>query len=56
MSSRLSCNITGANGTMTFGLLARKIFSLDAGIEWIALEEAGGEPRWAWRDADENKR
>jgi hypothetical protein len=37
---------------MAFGLLAQKIFSLDAAIEWVALEEAGREPRWAWRDPE----
>ncbi len=34
----------------TFGMLAQQVLSLDSGIEWVALEEAGREPRWAWRD------
>ena len=38
------------NGKMTFGELAEEILSLDAAIEWVALEEPGRESRWAWRD------
>ena len=36
---------------ITFGSLAQHVLSLDSSIEWVALEEAGREPRWAWRDA-----
>jgi hypothetical protein len=25
---------------------------LDSAIEWVALEEAGHGPRWAWRDSE----
>jgi len=42
----------GANGGMLFSMLARQIFALDAAIEWVALEEIGREPRWAWRDLE----
>jgi hypothetical protein len=52
MSSGASDNITAASGKRTFGLLAQEVFSLDAAIEWVALEEAGREPRWAWRDSE----
>jgi hypothetical protein len=38
------------NGKITFGALAQQVLSLDAAIEWVALEEAGREPHWAWRD------
>lgn len=41
-----------ANGRTPFGMLARQILSLDAAIEWVALEEVGCEPRWAWRDPE----
>jgi len=37
---------------MTFGELAQHVLSLDPAIEWMALEEAGREARWAWRDPD----
>jgi len=40
---------------MTFGTLAQHVLSLDSSIEWVALEEAGREPRWAWRDAKSGK-
>jgi len=36
---------------MTFGMLAQQVLALDAAIEWVALEEAGREPRWAWRNS-----
>ena len=39
----------GVTGRVPFGALAQEVFLLDAGIEWIALEEACCEPRWAWR-------
>ena len=35
---------------LTFGTLAQQILSLDAAVEWVALEQAGREPRWAWRN------
>jgi len=35
---------------MTFGWLAQQVLSLDPGIEWVALEEAGRGPRWAWNE------
>jgi hypothetical protein len=37
---------------LTFGRLAELVLSLDAAIEWVALEQAGHEPRWAWRDPE----
>jgi hypothetical protein len=49
----------GANNTFrvglgkgAFGLLMREIFALDSAVHWIALEQAGREPRWAWRDSN----
>lgn len=35
---------------IAFGTLAQQVFSLDSAIEWVALEEPGRRPRWAWRD------
>lgn len=35
---------------MTFRTLAQQVLSLDGAIEWVALEEAGRGPRWAWRE------
>ncbi len=49
MSARLGGR--GAQPRLTFGTLAQHVLSLDSSIEWVALEEAGREPRWAWRDA-----
>ncbi len=40
----------GGKRKTTFGMLAQQVLSLDSGVEWVALEEAGREPRWAWRD------
>jgi hypothetical protein len=34
----------------SFEALARSVLSLDTAIEWIALEQAGREMRWGWRD------
>jgi hypothetical protein len=36
--------------TIAFGTLAQRVLSLDSAIEWVALEEPGRRPRWAWRD------
>lgn len=44
------------NRKRTFGLFAQVVFSLNAAIQWIALEEAGREPRWAWRDPETGSR
>lgn len=41
---------TWAPQKMTFRMLAQQVLSLDAGIEWMALEEAGRGPHWAWRE------
>jgi len=35
---------------ISFGMLAQQVLALDSAVEWVALEEAGREPRWAWRD------
>jgi len=40
---------------MTFETLAQYVLSLDSAIEWVALEEAGREPRWAWRDPESGR-
>jgi hypothetical protein len=34
----------------SFEEIARSVLSLDAAIEWIALEQPGREMRWGWRD------
>lgn len=36
----------------TLRSLAQDVFALDSAIQWVALEEAGREPRWAWREAE----
>ena len=33
-------------------MLVQRVFSLHSAIQWVALEEAGREPRWAWRDPE----
>jgi hypothetical protein len=35
--------------------IARVVFSLDSGIRWVALDQAGCPPRWAWRDSESGK-
>jgi len=50
MSSCASAAGGSINGKITFGALAQQVLSLDAAIDWVALEEAGREPSWAWRD------
>jgi hypothetical protein len=52
MSSGVNDPLRAANGKKNFGLLAQEVFSLDDAIQWVALEEAGREPRWAWRDPE----
>jgi hypothetical protein len=34
----------------SFEVLAQSVLSLDRGVDWIALEQAGCAPRWGWRD------
>ncbi len=46
---------TTASAEQTFGRIARDVFSLDPGIRWAALEQAGREPRWAWRDPETSR-
>lgn len=38
-----------------FSTLARQIFSMDAAIEWVAMEVAGRGPHWAWREPSSGK-
>ena len=45
-------NITDATRKGAFRLLAQGVLSLDAAIKWVALEEAGREPRWGWPDPE----
>jgi hypothetical protein len=40
-----------ANGELRFGALAREVFSWDAAIRWIALDNPGRQPLMEWRDA-----
>ena len=47
--------IEGAYGKQSFIALARQVFGLSPDIEWVVLEEAGCEPRWAWRDPETGK-
>jgi len=47
--------IKGAYGNPSSRILSQQVFSLHPGVEWVVLEEAGCEPRWAWRDSDTGK-
>jgi hypothetical protein len=40
------------NGVTRFGVLAREVFSWDAAIRWIALDDPGRRPQLEWRDPD----
>jgi hypothetical protein len=44
------CEARGGRQRIHFGILAQQVLALDSAVEWVALEEAGREPRWAWRD------
>jgi hypothetical protein len=50
MNSSGNCEVIEIRRTMPFMALAQQVFMLDPAITWVALEEAGREPRWAWRD------
>jgi hypothetical protein len=52
MSANSSVNIMAARRKRDFRSLAQELLALDDAIKWIALEEAGCEPRWAWRDSE----
>jgi triphosphoribosyl-dephospho-CoA synthetase len=52
MISPANSGVIDRNGTMPFGRLVQQVFSLDSAIQWVVLEEAGREPRWAWRDSE----
>src|SRR5208337_3741327 len=52
MRSGVNDALGAGNGRGNFGLLAQEVFSLDTAIQWVALEEAGREPRWVWRDRE----
>ena len=41
-----------ANGELRFGALAQEVFSWDAAIRWIALDNAGRQPLLEWRDPE----
>jgi hypothetical protein len=47
--------IEGAHGNECFRTLAQQVFSLHPCVDWVVLEEAGCEPRWAWRDTHSGK-
>ena len=38
------------NGVTRFGVLAREVFSWDADIQWIALDDPGRRTQVEWRD------
>ena len=40
------------NGVTRFGVLAREVFSWDAAVRWIALDDPGRRPQLEWRDPD----
>lgn len=52
MSAPAKIALKRTNGKMPFGILARQVLALDRAVEWVAMEEPGCEPRWAWRDPD----
>lgn len=52
MSSLAEMDVMGLSRKMPFCALVQQVFSLDSAIQWVALEEAGREPRWAWRDPE----
>jgi hypothetical protein len=52
MSSPALNDVLDFSGKMPFGMLVQNVFSLDSAVQWVALEEAGREPRWAWRDPE----
>jgi len=35
-----------------FAIVVEQVFDLNPAVQWVAIEEAGREPRWAWRDPD----
>src|SRR5690242_15765408 len=44
--------MSDTNVVTQFASVAREIFSMDAAIRWIALEDAGGRPQFGWRDPE----
>jgi len=52
MISVAKSGVIDIKGKMRFGRLFQQIFSLDSTIQWVVLEEAGREPRWAWREPE----
>ena len=52
MSAPAKIALERSDGKLPFGILARQVLALDRAVEWIALEEPGREPRWAWRDPE----
>lgn len=44
-----------ASPQKVFARIARDVFSLDPGIRWVAVEEIGCPPSWAWRDPESGK-
>ena len=52
MNSPANCEVVDIRRKTRFMALVPQVFSLDPAIEWVALEEAGRKPRWAWRDSE----
>jgi hypothetical protein len=42
-------HMRNANGVTRFGVLAREVFSWDAAIRWIALDDPGRRPQLEWQ-------
>jgi len=55
MSASAIVGRSAVNRRIPFGVFARDVFLLDPAIEWFALEEAGREPGWVWRDQETGK-
>ena len=47
---------TPASSTPAFEQIACDVFSLDPGIRWVGLKQAGGRPSWVWRDPETSRR
>jgi len=50
MKCATDARVNHTNGKWAFGIVTKEVFSLGAAIRWLALEEAGQKPRWAYRD------
>jgi len=52
LSSPANSEVMRLGAKVPFAVVVEQVFALDSAIQWVAIEEAGVEPRWAWRDLD----